>query len=145
MYANVIRKKMGSVPNFTGVYSRDTLPERISLPMGVIINTDESNKPGEHWVAIHIDESGIGEYFDSYGLPPMHREFWEFLLEHAPGGFFYNNIPLQCSVCVTCGEFCVAYLKLRLRGHTYCDFISLFSRNTLKNDSLVKRYFNLIK
>ena len=145
MFGDEIRKKMGKIPNFLGVYARDQLPMDITIPMGLIVNTDDSHNQGEHWLAIYIDEKGFGEYFDSYGLPPLHNEFWTFLLENSPEGFFYNNIPLQCSVCVTCGQFCIAHLILRLRGHNYCDFISLFTRNTLKNDKLVKSYISLIK
>ena len=48
---------------FQGVFSADTLPRR---PRLLVCNTDESTKPGQHWIAIHVDTDGRGEYFDSF-------------------------------------------------------------------------------
>jgi hypothetical protein len=43
---------------FQGVFSSDTLPIN---PRLLICNTGPSSKPGQHWVAIHVDEFGRGE------------------------------------------------------------------------------------
>ena len=37
---------------FDGIYSSDTLNEIKEKPDLIICNTDPSNKPGEHWVAL---------------------------------------------------------------------------------------------
>jgi len=58
---------------FRGVFARDQL-ENVSLdryPIAFVVNTDKSSGPGEHWVAIFIDQNGRGYYFDSYGRPPL--------------------------------------------------------------------------
>ena len=52
---------------FQGFYSVDTLPPDSSL-LGC--NTDPSTKPGLHWIVIHVDKNGRGEYFDSSGRAP---------------------------------------------------------------------------
>jgi hypothetical protein len=49
---------------FQGVFSVDTLPIN---PRLLVCNTDPSYKSGQHWIAIFIDERGIGEFFDSFG------------------------------------------------------------------------------
>ena len=49
-----------------GVFSIDTLPDK---PRLLVCNTDPSDKPGQHWVCIHV-EDGRGEYFDSFGRRP---------------------------------------------------------------------------
>ena len=56
---------------FLGVFASNELPSKIpSYPSGLIANTDPNNKPGQHWVAMFLEESKE-EFFDSYGLPPI--------------------------------------------------------------------------
>ena len=81
---------------YLGTFSRDTLPRSIKNNFLFIVNTDPSTKPGEHWVAISKNSDGTGEYFDSYGLPPLHKEFITFMYECFPKGLNLNNSPLQC-------------------------------------------------
>lgn len=40
-------------------------------PAALIFNTDPHNENGSHWVAIYIDQNGLGMHFDSYGLLPI--------------------------------------------------------------------------
>jgi hypothetical protein len=40
---------------FQGVFSSDTLPRN---PRLLICNTDPSSEPGQHWIAIYVDEYG---------------------------------------------------------------------------------------
>jgi hypothetical protein len=138
-----IRRFLKNANNFVGVFPRDLIPNNITKrPVSLIVNTDTSDKPGEHWVAIYLNENGSGEYFDSYGLPPLFDEFYFFLNTTCPLGWAYNKITLQCLSCITCGHYCVLYLKLRNLGYSYCDFISLFSYDLNKNDEIVKSLNN---
>jgi len=143
MFRNQIEQKLYKEPNFIGVFARNTLPREIKTrPFALICNTDLIQEPGTHWIAIYCDKNGIGEYFDSYGLPPLYTEFEHFLYRNCPNGYMHNRIPLQCLDCVTCGEYCVAYVIFRLRNRSYADFISLFTSNPNVNDKLIKYYFN---
>ena len=56
---------------FIGVFPRDLLPQKVTYPSSFIINTDNSNKPGEHWLAIYINEDRKLHFFDPLGLPPV--------------------------------------------------------------------------
>jgi hypothetical protein len=47
-----INNYLKNFPQFKGTYPRDMLPKINHLPSGIVINTDPSNKPGEHWVAM---------------------------------------------------------------------------------------------
>lgn len=129
---------LNNVKCFNGVYSRNQLPNKLKGFKTIICNTDPSYAPGEHWVAIVINSDGTGDYFDSYGLPPLHNEFKKFLHINCPNGWFHNPITLQCLSCVTCGHYCVAYIKMRCSGKSYCDFISLFTSNLVSNENIVK-------
>ena len=65
------------------VVAKDTLPEVVSTyPSAFVCNTHDSDQPGEHWVAMYVDE--IGDYFDPYGQKPQHAEFTNFMNEHCP-------------------------------------------------------------
>jgi hypothetical protein len=33
----------------------------------MVVNLDEKNEPGSHWVAIYIPDPSTARYFDSYG------------------------------------------------------------------------------
>ena len=67
------------VKDFDGVFSADTLP---SKPRLLVVNTDESHKPGRHWVCMWVND-GCGEYFDSFGEPPT-ANFGRYVNVHCP-------------------------------------------------------------
>jgi len=50
-----------------GAYPVDRLP-RVWTRSTAIANTDDHNRPGEHWIAFYIDEHGTGMYFDACRL-----------------------------------------------------------------------------
>ena len=126
MYATEIYEKLKKYPQFAGIYAKDELHKnQLRLPMGLIANTDKASDPGTHWIAIFIDKDGIGEYFDSYGLPPLLNEFTDFLHNFCINGYFYNRNILQCITCITCGQYCTAYLTARFNGISYSEYISV--------------------
>ena len=142
MLSSELSHKLRNLKNFLGVFSRDTLPiDHYALPCSLVCNTDTQESQGSHWICIFIDQYGNGEYFDSYGLPPLHHEFIQYLTDHAQGGFMYNKTMLQCLTCTTCGEYCAAYLILRSAGYSYDQFINLFTTNTYNNDLIIKNLF----
>lgn len=149
MWGDEIIKMFKGNKNFLGIFSRNTLPERSilfnQLPLGIIVNTDLSSQPGAHWVAIHIDKDGIGEYFDAFGRQPLYSEFEKYLFDNCENGFFINEITLQCTDCITCGEYCVAYLFNRFNGNSYSHFISIFTKDPQYNDELIKIFYDILK
>ena len=61
----------------TGVFARNFLRSPTKKCV-FICNTDCSHNEGTHWVALSINDQGEGLYFDSYGLPPVFKEFSTF-------------------------------------------------------------------
>ena len=61
----------------TGVFPRNE--QQSNRKMCLYFNTDYSHNEGTHWVALSINDQGEGLYFDSYGLPPVFKEFSTFL------------------------------------------------------------------
>ncbi|XP_043285728.1 titin homolog [Venturia canescens] len=124
----------------TGVFPADEIPRTWTRPAGIIVNTDEHSKPGEHWVAMYVDRNGSGWYFDSYGLPPIIPQHLERLRRNCK--FFRFNVKqLQSDSSDVCGQFCFIFLHLMSCGFGMDKFNNLFSDNPRKNDEIVRQYY----
>jgi hypothetical protein len=53
---------------FIGTFPRDLLPKKQikKRPCALIVNTDDSTNPGQHWLAIYLDKNNNAEYLDSF-------------------------------------------------------------------------------
>jgi hypothetical protein len=136
-----IDKLLKRFPCYQGVYALDKIPKLKKLPCAIIINTDPASKPGEHWVSVIIDEEGNGEYFDSFGLQPLHEEIIKYLDKYCSSGWCFNPIALQSTISTTCGHYCVLYVMFRCLGYTYIEYLSIFTSNSLENDNKMIEIF----
>jgi hypothetical protein len=93
---------------FQGVFSSDTLPRN---PRLLICNTDTSSEPGQHWIAIHVDEYGRGEYFDSFGRPPSYH-FRRYVDKHCGYRWTYNKRQLKSIISSFCGYYCIIVVSI---------------------------------
>ena len=107
---HVLTRDLGS--SFGGVYPRDLLPPTLD-GKAIVINTDPHDQPGAHWVCVYLN-SPVVEYFDSYGLPPMHRDIQDFIARH--GKPMHNPHVYQDLETDVCGQYCVYYLHQRHRS-----------------------------
>jgi len=122
--------------NFCGVFSRDQINIKLEKNCGIIINTDTSDGPGEHWVAIYFSKSAI--YFDSFGLPPLHDEITKYLNSISPDGWHYNRICFQSLYQDTCGMYCIFFLTCMFKYNCFDHFIEVFKHTTHTNDIIAK-------
>ena len=59
---NILKNDPFTKTVFTDVLPSDRLPREIrKRPRGYILNTDASDMPGSHWIAMYITEDGKGE------------------------------------------------------------------------------------
>ena len=138
---NILNKDKFSRKLFCGVLPIDELKKfKFRKPCSLIINTDESNKPGEHWIALFINKNGNLEYFDSYGIKPFKKEIYQFIKKHRMK-LIYNKKKIQNSASINCGKFCLLFLLLRTRGFTMKKIIKLFINNK-NNDLLINKIFS---
>ena len=106
------------IPNFKGVFLRDTLPERPRKTECGIINLDDSSGSGSHWVV--FSKKGKDQlYFDSFGLPPPTE-----LLKYLKGPVYYNSERIQPDNEVFCGHLCLYMLKKLSDGHEFQKLIN---------------------
>ncbi|MCP4343532.1 MAG: hypothetical protein GY799_32815 [Desulfobulbaceae bacterium] len=105
----VARKELGS--KFHGVYPSDMIPKLTSVKPYSIINTDNSKKPGSHWVGVAFDPRDSSYLvYDSYGrktsklIPDLKRQHGGRIVES-------KNDAEQRLKENNCGQRCIAWLK----------------------------------
>lgn len=139
---SAIRADRHVAAQYHGTYAADTLPRHISkLPALLVVNSRPNNHPGEHWLAIAIDKDAVGEYFDSYGRPPVVKSHEDFLHRNCRR-WRYNHTLLQDIGSDVCGQYCVTYLIHKAHHISAADFVkAYFSKDCQKNDCIVEAMF----
>jgi len=139
MDSEKIRRLLGRVEMFNGVFPADRLPRhRLKKPTLLVVNTDRSDKPGQHWVAMYFDGEGYGELFDSLATTPI-KTFKDFMNRNCTR-WLKNDMQLQSIISRFCGHYVVMYCVLRARGFDIQRIASLFSNDTLMNDYIVHAF-----
>lgn len=129
---------------YAGVYPADRLPKVWTRSTAIVANTDNHDRPGQHWVAFYIDQDGSGTYFDSYGIPPSDPRFFLRLRRNSVI-YRWNTVRLQGQLSATCGHYCCVFLYFMLRGYSIDRFINrLFTSNYDRNDEIIVKLFNKI-
>ena len=105
---------------FKGVYARNRLHRRLSVPSASIGNKDPDDRPGTHWVALYIDANSRGEYYDPTGRPPFLRAYVNFMNKYCTN-WTYNTIRVQEEASTVCGHYCIFYLIHRCAGKSMGD------------------------
>ena len=137
---NILSKDKFSKKLFCGVLPIDLLQNfKFCKPCSLIVNTEESTKPGEHWIAFFITNDRHLEYFDSYGIKPFRIEIYNFIKKHNLK-LIYNKKKIQNSLSINCGKFCILYLLLRNRGFKMKKILKFFVNNK-NNDLLINKIF----
>lgn len=139
----------------TGVYSCDYLSrskvrcrKNKTNARAIIVNLDESDKPGSHWQALWIPTKNDPEhtqrtcvFFDSYGRPPTNKHIQKYIKDVSQITKWKKK-QLQSFESVYCGEWCCIFLWSMLNGYSINDFYESFSsQNFEKNDQNVLRMF----
>ncbi|CAC5390891.1 unnamed protein product [Mytilus coruscus] len=123
----------------------EDLPSYVSdRPRTFVVNTDNCDQEGSHWVAFHFPASGPLEFFDSLGrLPETYQRYFRYvLIVNGPEHCVVGN-QIQPDDSDTCGLYCIYYVKLRCRGLEMKDIINNFSSTDLiKNDSKLVAYLD---
>lgn len=131
--------------NNYGVFASDQLPMTpIKRPAFFIANTEPHTSTGRHWIAIYIPRYGVIEFFDSFGKKPHNRHFTAFLKTHSKRGrnFFFNIKRLQSNFTLTCGHWCLMFLRKRCAGQTMKKFVGEFSdTNFCGNDKKILQMY----
>ena len=131
---DILKRDRFTRPYFRGVFACNQLPKQhLPRPSVLVVNTDPSDKPGQHWVGIYIDQNGVGEYFDSYGQPPKVLQITRFLQKNTKH-CIYNARHLQGPFSTVCGQYVIFFHWHRCRDLSMTKITQLFSSDTEDND-----------
>jgi hypothetical protein len=108
-----INRYLKKFPQFKGTYPRDMLPTINRLPACVVINTDPSNEPGEHWVAVFIDRNGSGNNLTHLEYHHFMKKCWS----------FYIIIVLKVGYAI------ISHFKVSTLKHAVCIAKYIFHQN----------------
>jgi hypothetical protein len=115
--------------------------------IGIVFNTHEHYKPGEHWVALLINiPEKIIYYYDSEGLrcPTRIKKVYHMLNKTNDFKFRSNYNVIHQKKDGNCGIYCIFFLIHMLKQNDY----SIFTKNTmiLSDKQMTqkrKQYFNI--
>ena len=123
-----------------GVFPSDKLPKTVPQPpWGLVVNTDPSNLPGTHWVAIYCSPDSVA-YFDSYGQKPMVKSIKKWLVDYKT--YWTNPKRIQGPASSVCGQYCVYFLVQRWQGMTNEKILKKFSGDLVENDLMITAWLN---
>lgn len=93
--------------------------------VGFVLNLDENDKPGSHWVSLFVDnENKTIEYFDSSGKPPKTtiKIFIDILYEFFENKYeiLINNTKHQRGNS-ECGVYSIYFIINRINGKKFYD------------------------
>lgn len=107
-YDLIAYAKVLNIPHFRGVYMRDALPVRPRKYETAIVNLDNSQGPGTHWVCYKKHEDTV-YYFDSFGNLRPPSELVRYFGSSAR--IKYNYCRKQGFDSVQCGRLCLQFLS----------------------------------
>lgn len=144
--ANKVRKNATTKTQnaFHGIYSIDNLPSSIpNRPFLAIVNTHTHNLPGEHWLAIYIDENKNGELFDPLALPVSnHLIRW---LNGFTVKWKTNNRSFQHPLSTLCGSFVLYFILNRLHVSDFERITALFTSSAFANEQFARKFYSALK
>ena len=122
---------------FSGVYSRDNLPETIKNGADVI-NLDEYTDVDTHWIVLYVKNDKV-IYFGSFGVEHVSKEIKRFI---GHKNIKTNIFKIQADNSIMCEYFCIGFIDFMFAGRSLIDFTSLFSPYDFKkNDKIILDYF----
>lgn len=129
----LVRTLRSTSCQFLGVFSADEAPMRLPTkasmyPCAYVVNTDDSSKPGRHWVACYASSQHAPlEFFDSYGKPPS--AYPDIRLPSVQRRVRrFTTVSFQSPRSVVCGHYCVYYISKRAAGWTSSFLRRVFER-----------------
>lgn len=126
--------------SFGGCYSKDQLPANGPRQKSYIINLENHNQGGSHWVLVSDIQRETTVYFDSYGVPPPNAV--KSFIEKSGKSWTENSREIQPLGSDLCGWYCI-YVANKLKNNTLENIIRQFSNNDNLNDRCLRQYFNV--
>ena len=127
--------------HFLGVFPFDKKPKIRFYPSCLILNNQNHNQPGQHWIALYFHSKNICEFFDSLGMSPEFYNLLDYIKLYSKQVNF-ASYPIQDNSSYYCGYYCIYFILLRSRNLEFKFILDLFEKKNLKNND--KKIKNLL-
>jgi len=130
---------------FIGTFPACNYPISKNAVYSFITNTDEHNRPGEHWNSWFVRDGKV-IFFDSFGRTPYDQAFpqnyREFITKF--NEVEYSRTQIQGFNGSTCGLFCVHCIYVLSLGLNLNNFINDYYNDFKRNDTILYTIVNSI-
>jgi len=133
---------LSPVCDFIGVFAQNELSSLLitSYPVSFVVNLDNINQSGSHWIGIRISNKQL-EIYDSFALDPNSwskkpRRLLKFISRYKKSHKILLTPRLQSSLSNMCGFYCIYFILFRLHRSFY-NCLSVFSQNLMQNDRIL--------
>ena len=108
--------------------SKDLLPKRLENDRVMVINLDDMDGTGTHWVCIiNSKDNKYVLYYDSFGIEYIDPKIFKFL-KSSKKEILYNENQIQDISSVLCGYYCLKMIKdVMLNGFNYQEAINKYT------------------
>ena len=142
MLESELNKHLEKVENYIGSFARNELHQiKIkTFPTFFVINLDTRQSYGTHWIALAVYQNEIyicdslGGINPSSTLPIELIDYLNILTNHRQ---IFMTKQLQSINSEFCGQYCVLFIKQMSENNSFCQFLSMFTRDKHRNDSIV--------
>ena len=141
-------KAMRHVVGYKGAHPCDMMPQDLKPPYSLIVNTDNSSKPGDHWIAIRVANGKVyfldsfGRKFDNLSFPVDFRRTMRKMMRRRHLKF--NNKLIQNLTSNACGYYAVYFLDGMSMEKRPKNLLKVFTEDLKRNDRFVVSYFKNI-
>ena len=103
-----------------------------------LINIDETNSKGIHWVSLFIDKN-LAVYSDSFEIEYIPQKILNKIKDKS---ITHNIFRIQDNESVMCGFYYIAFIEYMFAGKTLLEYTDLFSVSDYKkNYKIIYKYF----
>jgi len=137
-----VNQLLKNVPRYQGSFALDELKnvEIKTFPEFIVVNLDNRNENGSHWIAFAIYQNYV-YICDSLGGIIPDKKFPSALIDFLHVLLFSRNLvitkQLQPLDSDKCGTYCVVFIKEMSSHHSFASFAQLFTSNLQQNDTIV--------
>ena len=141
-----ILQLMSHSHHFIGCFAENEVRSLVitNFPSYMIVNTDNSNLPGSHWIGILIDRQNV-EIFDSSGFNLFHLRripcnLLSFIHRITESRHLVISHQLQAKSSTLCGFYALFFIICR-QHFFFSEILSFFTDNLTKNDRRLINFF----
>jgi len=133
---------------YLGSFPYDEIPKVPDNDFSLVVNTESSTEPGEHWIAIVRKQTKL-YFFDTYGRTlndaTLNMGFVKAIKMLVAGSRIrFNTKWLQQIMSNVCGDYCIYFIN-EMSDHGFKYVLSKFSNNLKANDDYILNYVNNLR